>query len=210
MATKFRDVICDSRIVPDDCIAQRHAGAAIPKQLSFALIGDSYSGEICGTQRFLRHRRDDYFLSVSPNFLRIVLHPTRLRKNLAVFLLRKCNDLAQAIEDNKTSAGSSLIDSSNKISHGGIKLSHKFPEILRERPSACERSNALSGHDFSRAVSPAKSNRLQPLRAVSRIATPSLQSDQTLGARSHRCSFNCFSNAASSGPASLAAIFSRT
>jgi hypothetical protein len=68
----------------------------------------------------LPHRIRNYFLRADPNFLGIVLHPSGLRINLAVFFLRGSDNVACAVKHDETRACGSLIERSDitrQISH---------------------------------------------------------------------------------------------
>src|SRR5580704_7507309 len=115
LAAKLRHAIRNARILPDNRIPKRRPGPPVPKQSSFALIGDSDRSKIAGMQRLLRHSRSNHLVRIAPDFFGIVLHPPRLRKNLPVLFLCQRDYAAGSIKDDKSSAGSSLIDRANEF-----------------------------------------------------------------------------------------------
>ena len=66
----------------------------------------------------------NHFLRALPDFFRIVLHPSRLRINLPVFLLRASHDLSCGVEHHEPRARRSLINGSDVMAHSA------FPSVL--------------------------------------------------------------------------------
>ena len=117
MTSQFRDVGVHPRILPDQRVVHRPPRLTIPYDCGLALIGDSNGGEIGCAQASLLQRFVDDVLRPPPDFVRVVLHPSGLRVNLFVLLLRNRNDSSVAVENNKARAGRSLIDGANVIRH---------------------------------------------------------------------------------------------
>ena len=82
IAGEFGDGIVDARILPNDGVADGLAGAAIPEDGGFALVGDANGGEVVRPQALLVHGCGDDLLRASPDFFRIVLHPAGPRIDL--------------------------------------------------------------------------------------------------------------------------------
>src|SRR5207248_4951186 len=117
LTSKIRDVIGSARVLPDDGISNRLAGFAVPHDCGFTLVGDSDGSEIGSGQTARGHRLLHYFSCCAPNFLGIVLHPTRLRIDLPVFYLSSRYDLPSVIEHHKPSAGRTLIEGAYVTGH---------------------------------------------------------------------------------------------
>ena len=93
------------------------ARLAIPEDRGFTLIGDADRSKVFGLQTFLLQGFFNDFLCSPPDFVRIMLNPSRLRKNLLVFFLRDGRDAAIAVEHDEASAGGALIDRANIVGH---------------------------------------------------------------------------------------------
>ena len=117
--TSLCSEICDVRfnacVLPHNGVINCMASLAIPDNGGFALIGDADRSKVFRLQSFLLHGFFDDFRCSPPDFVRVVLNPPRLRKNLFVLFLRNSRDAARAIEDNEASAGRALIDSANIV-----------------------------------------------------------------------------------------------
>src|SRR4030095_538511 len=83
---------CDIRfnacVLPHDGVVNRTASLSIPDDRGFALIGYPNCSKVFGMQTFLLHAFLNNFLCSPPDFVRVVLNPARLRKNLFVLFLR--------------------------------------------------------------------------------------------------------------------------
>src|SRR2546427_10182877 len=105
--------ICGPAVLPDDGVVNRLAALAVPDDGRLALIGDAdarqvFQEDIPLLKRFARHsalRLED--------FLRIVLHPARLRIDLAEFALRAADRGAFLVEHDGARAGRALIEREN-------------------------------------------------------------------------------------------------
>ncbi len=106
-----------ARVLPDNRVAERLAGGAIPKERRLALIGDADADEIGGGKpgrsKRIRHGGD----RIAPDLRRVVLHPAGFRINLLVLLLRGADDRAFPVENEKACGGCPLIDRANKPAH---------------------------------------------------------------------------------------------
>src|SRR5690606_25841488 len=101
---------CGAAILPDNRAADGLARSPIPSQRGLALIRDANGrdairAEPGAGERFCGHAR----LS-SPDLLRIVLHPARLREVLAEFLLGGSPHGSGLVEDNRAAARGPLIE----------------------------------------------------------------------------------------------------
>ena len=81
-------------ILPDDGVADRLARSAIPHHRRLALVRDADGGDVRRTQARAIQRLVRCLNLRGPDFLRIVLHPARLWKNLPELLLRDGDDAA--------------------------------------------------------------------------------------------------------------------
>ena len=98
-------------VLPDDRIVDHGAGLAIPQHRRLALIGDADRrhchlgplGDDLAAQAY----------DIGPDLLRIVLHPSVLRKNLAMRRLGRRQRATARVEQHRAGAGSALIDRQN-------------------------------------------------------------------------------------------------
>ena len=102
-------------ILPHNRIVNRLAGFTIPHHHRFALIRDANRRDIARADVRDAQRLQHHTALRTPNFIRIVFHPTRIRKNLGKFLLRDRTDIARMVKHNRTAAGSALIQGQNKL-----------------------------------------------------------------------------------------------
>src|SRR5262249_1827379 len=100
-------------ILPDDRVVNGVAGRAIPDDRRFTLIGDAERRDVGGTHTGARERFGGDADLRRPDFVRVVLDPSGLRKQLCEFLLRHRHDFAVPIEDDGTRAGGALIEREN-------------------------------------------------------------------------------------------------
>ena len=97
-------------VLPDDGVMDRLAVDAIPDDRGFALVGDADAGDVLGAdarpwpspRARSRPRR--------PDFLRIVLDPSRRRIDLAQLLLRDGDRRKLVVEHDRPRRGGALID----------------------------------------------------------------------------------------------------
>src|SRR5215203_4766810 len=88
-------------ILPDDGVAHRTSGSAVPDDRGFALVRDADGSDVGRTcvgapERFDRHRA-----LCRPDLLRVVLNPSRLRKDLLELLLRDGSDRTVMVEQDR-------------------------------------------------------------------------------------------------------------
>src|ERR1041384_7644148 len=121
-----RHLAGDPHVLPDNGIRHRLTRLSVPHDCGFALIGDSDRGQVTRFQLCLRHGFGDYRLSSLPDFFRIVLHPTRLRINLAVLLLRAGHHLARVVKNNEARAGGPLIDGADVVAQNWVLNSRRI------------------------------------------------------------------------------------
>src|SRR6185503_16230702 len=88
----------------------------IPDDRRLALVGDADGGQIASGQSSRSERAGDDFINAGGNLDRIVLDPTRTRKNLLVLDLTTRHFLARGIEDHEPRAGGALIERADE--HG--------------------------------------------------------------------------------------------
>ena len=81
-----------SAVRPDNCVVDRFSRQAVPDNGGFALVRDPDTGKISSRQaRFAQNFLGGRPLR-SPEFERVMLDPSGLRKDLAKLLLRHRND----------------------------------------------------------------------------------------------------------------------
>src|SRR5262249_31728428 len=107
---KFGDMIRDARILPHDGVRYGLASLAIPDDGGLALVGDADGREVVGMQAAKTHRFGDDVLGAAPDFFGIMLHPTGLRVDLLMLLLRGSDDSGRAVKNDEARAGSALIE----------------------------------------------------------------------------------------------------
>ena len=120
LAGKFGDVVIDARVLPDQRVGHGLAGFPVPEDGSLTLVGDADRGQIGSAKvaAFQSLRND--VLGGPPDFLGIVLHPSRLRINLLVLFLRGSHNPAGSIKHAETRAGRPLINGTYVFGHGGL------------------------------------------------------------------------------------------
>ena len=104
-------------ILPNDGVAYRLPGFAIPNDGRFALIGDAKRRDILDRDPGPAERLDGDANLGRPNFERIVLDPSGFRIDLVEFFLGNGPDGAITIENDGPSAGGALVESEDK-GHG--------------------------------------------------------------------------------------------
>src|ERR1700683_4586222 len=105
-------------ILPDDGVANRLAGLAIPDDGGFALVGGAKGCDVARADARFAENFDSSRKLRSENVERIVLNPAGCWKNLREFVLRDAGDGAARIEEDGAGTGGSLIESED-IGHGG-------------------------------------------------------------------------------------------
>src|ERR1700745_3035410 len=84
----LRYVVCHARVLPDDGVHHWLASFPVPEDCGFTLIGDAYRSQVGTAKASLLEGPIYCRLRGTPDFLRIMLHPSRLRIDLSVLLLR--------------------------------------------------------------------------------------------------------------------------
>ena len=118
IARKLGNRIFNPGVLPDERVANRFAGLAIPHDGRFALVGNTDSGKIVWAKSAQPHGLSDNLLGPPPDLLGVVFHPTCPGINLLVLFLRQRNNPARLVEHNKASACRPLIDGSDVAGHG--------------------------------------------------------------------------------------------
>jgi hypothetical protein len=121
-------------------MGDRPAGGALPDHRGFPLVRDADGRDVpracsCHGQRFMQNAG-----LACPDFGRIVLHPARLRKDLAEFPLRNAPNGSGAIENNGARTGRPLVE--------GDDVRHGIPPVAPNRRRGVKSS--LVGY-FSRS-----------------------------------------------------------
>ncbi len=123
-----RTLVRSAPVLPDNGIAQCASAIALPQDGGFALIGDADGSQIVRAQaRALQGLAGAAQLRF-PDFLGIVLHPSRLWIDLPQFAPRHRHRPSLAIEDDCTRTGRPLIQGQN------------VPSLLRWFPCAAHRT----------------------------------------------------------------------
>src|SRR6266496_803774 len=84
--------VAGSTVLPDDGVVDRIAAAAVPDDGGLALVGDADGGGVARAAGSFEDFRRDVALA-RPDFLRVVLDPSGLGKDLAELLLRDVQDV---------------------------------------------------------------------------------------------------------------------
>ena len=105
-------------VLPDDGVMDRLAVDAIPDDRGLALVGDADAGDILGVDGGLGHGLAHGRDHARPDFLRIVLDPSRRRIDLAQFLLRDGDRRELGVEHDRPRRGGALIDGDEVGRHG--------------------------------------------------------------------------------------------
>src|SRR5579883_1017484 len=98
---KFIAVNSSAAILPDDRIMNRLACFAIPDYRGFSLIGNPDSSNITGSDTNTRQGFISNAHLGRPNFISIMLHPTRMRKDLLKLFLSNGQDIAITVKYNR-------------------------------------------------------------------------------------------------------------
>ena len=78
-----------SSVLPDDRVGHGAAGRPVPEHGRLALVGDADRGHVRGAEPRLGEGEGGHVALGGEDLLRVVLHPARLREELAEFLLGK-------------------------------------------------------------------------------------------------------------------------
>src|SRR5439155_2648916 len=95
--------------LPHDRVMDGFTRGAIPDDRRLALIGDADRRDVARPDLRAAERFDGDANLRRPDFLRVVLDPACVRKDLPEFLLRDRANAAVAIEDDRARAGRALI-----------------------------------------------------------------------------------------------------
>ena len=105
-------------VLPDDGVVDRLAVDAIPDDRGLALVGDADAGDVLGADAGLGHRLAHGRDHGRPDFLRIVLDPSRRRIDLAQLLLRDRDRRELGVEHDRPRRGGALVDGDEVGRHG--------------------------------------------------------------------------------------------
>src|SRR6185436_5372137 len=103
-----RHVPGDAHVLPDDGVAQRDPGAAIPQHRRLALVGDADGGERLRPQAAGEKGAGEDGLRVAPDLDRVVFDPAGPRADLLVLDLRVRDDARGFVEDDEAGAAGAL------------------------------------------------------------------------------------------------------
>ena len=109
-----------ARVLPDNRVVHGLATFPVPDDRGFALVGDPDCGQIFGPQPARFHCFMDDILRAAPDFLRVVLNPSRLGIDLLVLSLSCAHDASGTIEHDETRTGRSLVNGANVICHSWV------------------------------------------------------------------------------------------
>ena len=114
-----------ARVLPHDRVVHGLAGVRIPHDGRLALVCDADRDEVAHVEAALVERAAHDLDDVAQDLARIVLDPSRTRKDLLVLLLAQGHDASLLIEHQAARRGRSLID------RGNVSIAHE-PVLLRE------------------------------------------------------------------------------
>src|SRR3954468_7082496 len=100
-------------ILPDNRIVDGPTTLLVPNECRLTLVGDADGADIRAGGAGLMNGLRGYTRLRGPDFVRVVFHPSRLRENLAKFLLGARDDRARVIKENGAGTGGSLVESEN-------------------------------------------------------------------------------------------------
>jgi hypothetical protein len=98
-------------VLPDNGIADRTASFSLPDYGSLTLIGDANRGDVICREARLFERLSGHIGLRGPDLFGIVFDPAGLREDLAELLLGDGQDRSAVIENDRTRAGGSLVES---------------------------------------------------------------------------------------------------
>ena len=96
-------------VLPHDRVINRLARFAVPHNRGLALVGDAYAGNIAWPQLQLAQRLDCGGELRSQDRERIMLDPSRFRKELRKFVLCLCGNIPIGVEENGSRTGGTLV-----------------------------------------------------------------------------------------------------
>ena len=94
------------------------AGRAVPHDRGFPLVGDADSRDVARRETCFHEYLTRGIELRLPDLQRVVLHPSRLGKDLLEFFLGDGADGAVVIEDDGAGAGGSLVEGEDSAAHG--------------------------------------------------------------------------------------------
>ena len=116
-------------------LCDRLAGLAVPDDRRLALVGDADRGDVPRPDLRAAERFDADADLRRPDFLRVVLDPAGLRKDLCELLLRDRADGAVVIEDDGARTGRALIERED-VRHGRVTIQCPRQDSCRKRSGA--------------------------------------------------------------------------
>ena len=109
--------ISGTAALPDNCVADRLPGSAVPQNCCFTLIRNANCRNFLWRGINLPHRFTRYLQLTLPDLIGIMLHPARLREVLHEFLLRHTADFTSAVEQNTTVACGTRVQCHHILCH---------------------------------------------------------------------------------------------
>ena len=103
-------VIGGAPVLPDDGIVQRLAAGAVPDDDGLALVGDADSAKVARVQAGFGEGRARAGKLAVPDFQRVVLDPSGLRKNLPELALCQRSWRTVLAKDNGARTGGALVE----------------------------------------------------------------------------------------------------
>src|SRR4029077_12774670 len=103
---------------PYDRVVNGFARFTVPDHCRLTLVRDPDRGDVARLKTCPPERFNCNADLRRPDFLRVVLHPSRLRENLAELFLSDAANRAVVVEHDSARAGGALIESKN-VGHGG-------------------------------------------------------------------------------------------
>ncbi len=113
----------NARVLPDNCVVHGLSTFLVPDDGGFALVGDPDRSQIFRPQPPRFHCFLDDSVCAAPNFLWIVLDPSRLGIDLLVLFLSCAHDASGTIEHDEARTCRSLINGAYVACHRWVSLS---------------------------------------------------------------------------------------
>ena len=118
-ARKFRDVVIDSRVLPDQRVGHGLAGLPVPQHGGLALVGDADRRQIGGAKLPLLRAPAQSHPASPARFPRDCAPPTPAADRSARALFARPHGLAGCVKHAEAGAGRALIDCADVVGHGG-------------------------------------------------------------------------------------------
>ena len=109
--------LCSAPALPDDSVVQCLAGAPVPQQCCFPLVGDTDTGNVCRFTDVLAQNGANALANRCPDICRTVFYPTGLRVDLGELVIDTRTQFACGVHQGDGTTRRTLIDREYKIGH---------------------------------------------------------------------------------------------